>query len=158
MLFSASWNIQGKSIKDIENAWSELGLAGFDFFGFQELGGQSDLSQPWDTLEANLDGVWSLYASNPPLAFRAVAVGLHNRHTPFVEKVTPLSCGIAVTLKKDSCRTFIVSAHLGVFLKTRGFRHSDVTVPPRFSTFCMPTILFYSPLLISRHTGCSRMS
>ena len=112
MLYSASWDVQGKSIKDIENAWSELSFAGFDFIGLQELGGQSDLAQPWDTLEANFDGIWSLYASNPPLAFRSVAVGLHNKHTPFVEKVTPLSCGIAVTLKKDSCRTFIISAHL----------------------------------------------
>ena len=49
---------------------------------------------------------------NPPLAFRTVAVGIHNRHVPFVEKVTPLSCGTAVTLKQDSVRTFIVSAHL----------------------------------------------
>ena len=37
---------------------------------------------------------------------------MHSKHVPFVEKVTPLSCGIAVTLKKDSVRTYIVSAHL----------------------------------------------
>ena len=46
------------------------------------------------------------------MAFRTVAVGLHTRHAPFVEKVTPLSCGTAVALKKQSTRTFIIAAHL----------------------------------------------
>ena len=107
-----SWNVQGKGLADIESAWSELSFAGFDFVGLQELGGGSNICKPWETLEANLDGSWAFYASNPPLAFRTVAVGIHSRHTPFVEKVTPLSCGTAVTLKKDSSRTFIISAHL----------------------------------------------
>ena len=41
-----SWNVQGKGIKEIQTAWSELGLSGMDFFGIQELGGQKDLTPP----------------------------------------------------------------------------------------------------------------
>ena len=52
-----SWNVQGKGIKDIENAWSELSFAGFDYIGLQELGGHSSICEPWETLEANLDGL-----------------------------------------------------------------------------------------------------
>ena len=80
--------------------------------GLQELGGQSDLQPPWQVLEAKLDGTWGFYTCNPPLAFRAVSLGLHPRHIPFVEKVSPLSCGVAVTLRKAGIRTFVVSAHL----------------------------------------------
>ena len=83
-----------------------------DFFGIQELGGQKDLTPPWQTVEACLDGAWNLYVCNPPQAFRAVAVGLHSRHFNSLEKVTPLSCGICVCLKHNSARTFIISAHL----------------------------------------------
>ena len=100
----------GKKLSDLENAWTELGLDGLDFLGLQELGGQKDLVPPWQVLEAKLDGHWGFYTSNPPLAFRAVSVGIHSRHISAVEK--PLSCGNAVTLRKGSVRTYVVSAHL----------------------------------------------
>ena len=50
--------------KDLENAWSELDLQGLDFLALQELGGHPNLAQPWQILEANLDGCWGFYASN----------------------------------------------------------------------------------------------
>ena len=75
-----SWNVQGKGIKEIQTAWSELGLSGMDFFGIQELGGQKELIPPWQTIEASLDGAWNFYVCNPPQAFRAVAVGLQLRY------------------------------------------------------------------------------
>ena len=56
MLHCASWNVQGKSLKDLENSWSELSLSGLDFLGVQELGGNSSLMPPWQVLEGNLDG------------------------------------------------------------------------------------------------------
>ena len=39
-------------------------------------------------------------------------MGIHSRHISSVEKVSPLSCGIAVTLRKGSVRTYVVAAHL----------------------------------------------
>ena len=83
-----------------------------DFIGVQELGGQKDLEPPWQPREAKLDGFWNFYTANPPLAFRAVAVGISAKFFPFVEKVTVLSCGLCVTLKQHACRTFVISAHL----------------------------------------------
>ena len=87
-------------------------MSGMDFLGIQELGGQKDLSPPWQPIQVGLDGLWNFYVCNPPLAFRAVAVGIHSRHFNSVEKVTPFSCGIAVILKRNSARTFVISAHL----------------------------------------------
>ena len=110
MVHCASWNVQGKGIKDIESAWSELSLSGTDFIRIQELGGQSDLTPPWQNLEASFDGLWNLFTCNPPLAHRAVAVGIPARLFPFIEKVTTLSCGISIILKQDSIRTFVISA------------------------------------------------
>ena len=112
MVHCASWNVQGKGIKEVESAWSELSLSGMDFIGIQELGGQSDLIPPWQNLEASLDGLWNFFTCNPPLAHRSVAVGIPSRLFPFIEKVTTLSCGISITLKHDSIRTFVISAHL----------------------------------------------
>ena len=83
-----------------------------DFIGIQELGGQSDLTPPWQNLEASFDGLWNLFTCNPPLAHRAVAVGIPARLFPFIEKVATLSCGISIILKQDSIRTFVISAHL----------------------------------------------
>ena len=102
----------GQGDQDLESTWSELSLSGMDFIGIQELGGQSDLTPPWQNLEANLDGLWNFFASNPPLAHRAVAVSIPARLFPSIEKVTTLSCGISIILKQDSIRTFVISAHL----------------------------------------------
>ena len=104
--------MQGKSLKNLEDAWSELGLSGADFFGLQELGGHKDLVSPWQVLPAHLDGAWGFYACNPPLAFRTVAGGVPARLFPYVEKVFPMSCGIGVVLKRNGIKTFVVSAHL----------------------------------------------
>ena len=83
-----------------------------DFIGIQELGGQGDLLPPWQNLTATLDGLWNFYTAKPPLAFRAVSIGIPESLFPQVEKVTNLSCGICLTLKQYSARTFVISAHL----------------------------------------------
>ena len=112
LAYCTSWNVQGKGIKDLECAWSELGLSGMDYIGIQELGGQNELLPPWQNLEASLDGLWNFYTARPPLAFRAVSVGIPERLFSSVEKITNLSCGICLTLRQHSARTFVISAHL----------------------------------------------
>ena len=83
-----------------------------DAIGLQELGGFSNLTQPWTTHTIDLDGQWIFYITNPPMAFRAVSVGLPARLVSYVQHVTALSCGICVTIKLDGCRQFIISTHL----------------------------------------------
>ena len=109
---AASWNIQGKHLKDLELAWPVLQLDGLDFVGIQELGGQKDLAPPWQVLEANLDGPWHVYATNPPQAFRSVGVAIHSRHSTSVQKVHCMSAGLCVVLKISTARIFVISAHL----------------------------------------------
>ena len=112
MFHASSWNFQGKHLKDLELAWPSLQLDGMDFIGVQELGGHKDLPPPWQILEAKLDGLWHVYATNPPQAFRTVGVALHSRLSSAVQKVHCLSCGICVVLKQAGSRLFLISAHL----------------------------------------------
>ena len=106
------WNIQGKGFEDLKCAWPALDLEGMDVIGLQELGGFADLSKPWTTVSCELDGDWNFYVTNPPLAFRAVAIGLPVKYAQHVEHIRALSCGICVTLKLDGCKQFLISAHL----------------------------------------------
>ena len=107
-----SWNIQGKSLEDIRDAWPVLDMDGLDAIGIQELGGFAGLSKPWTTATLDLDGQWLFYVTNPSLAFRAVAVGIPSRMAPKVHHITAFSCGICVVLKFSGCKQFIISAHL----------------------------------------------
>ena len=112
LFHAASWNIQGKSLDDIQVAWSSLDLEGLDACGIQELGGFANLATPWTTITKDLDGPWVFYVTNPALAFRAVAVGLPKRLVPYVDHVTAFSCGICIMLKIRGCKQFVISAHL----------------------------------------------
>ena len=87
-------------------------MDGLDFIGVQELGGQKDLTPPWQILEANLDGSWHVYATNPPQAFRSVGVAVHSRHSSSVQSVHCMSGGICVVLKTSGSKLFLISAHL----------------------------------------------
>ena len=106
------WNIQGKGFDDLKFAWPTLDLEGMDVIGLQELGGFANLSQPWTTVSCELDGIWNFYVANPPLSFRAVALGVPIKYAQHVEHIRALSCGICVTLKLDGCKQFLISAHL----------------------------------------------
>ena len=112
MFHAMGWNLQGKNLDDLKNAWTVLDMEGMDVIGVQELGGFANLSLPWTTMDCELDGAWTFYISSPPLSFRASAVGLPSRLVPFVDHVRPLCCGVSVTLKLDGCKQFIISAHL----------------------------------------------
>ena len=109
---SAGWNIQGKCLEDIRHAWPVLQLEGLDVLGIQELGGFSGLTKPWTSVQVEFDELWNFYVTSPPLAFRAVALGVPVKYLHFVEHVRALSCGICVTLKLDGCKQFLISAHL----------------------------------------------
>ena len=87
-------------------------LDGLDFLGLQELGGCSNISPPWQILDADFDCFWCFYTCKPPLVHHAVAIGMPSRLIPFVEKVVPLSCGIGVIVRQGAIRTYVISAHL----------------------------------------------
>ena len=62
VLYCATWNVQGQSVKDLENASSELDLSGLDFLGLQELGGCPSIARPWEIIE-----VWVFRRCMDPL-------------------------------------------------------------------------------------------
>ena len=98
---------------DIATAWPTLGLEGFDFLGLQEVGGLGELDKSWDTVHAEFDNEpWAFYATNPPLTWRAVLLGMPSHCTTDVERVIPLDVGICVVLKLAGYRQFLISAHL----------------------------------------------
>ena len=80
--------------------------------GFQEVGGLGDIAKKWDTRVVDLDENWTFYCTNPPLAFRGVAVGLPTSRIMAVEKVIPLDAGLCVVLKQHGYRQYLISAHL----------------------------------------------
>ena len=112
MASAAGWNVQGKHVADISTAWPCLNLAGCDLLGLQEVGGLGEQTKPWDTLHVEFDEPWTFYCTNPPLARRAVLLGMPSRCTGNVEKVIPLDVGICVILKMSGYRQFVISAHL----------------------------------------------
>ena len=89
-----------------------IGYGWFGLFRVARIRGPERSTPPWQILEANLDGLWHVYACNPPLAFRSVAVAVHSRHASAVQKVHCLSCGIALVLKTAGSKLFLISAHL----------------------------------------------
>ena len=109
---AVSWNLQGKSLQEVETCWDQLGLEGLDVIGLQEVGGFASQSDPWKLHDFRLDGDWGFYIANLAKTHHSVALGLPARLLPYVTEIVPLTVGIGVVIRRDATRHFYVSAHL----------------------------------------------
>ena len=67
-----SWNLRGKSLLALQNAWDVLDAQGVDFLFLQELGGEGEACAPWDKITLNLGRQeFTAFVGNPPAGFRS---------------------------------------------------------------------------------------
>ena len=91
---AASWNLQGKSLRDLQTVWDQTNLGGLDVLGLQELGGHASQTEPWKLHDLRLDDEdWGFYVTNFPKPHYSVAMGFPSRLLPFVVEVVVLSAG-----------------------------------------------------------------
>ena len=109
---AVSWNLQGKSLKDLQNCWDQVQLEGLDVLGLQEVGGFASQTEPWKLHDFRMDNDWGFYVSNFPKTHHSVALGFPARLLPYVTEVVILSAGIGAIVKQDSVKRYFVSAHL----------------------------------------------
>ena len=110
---AASWNLQGKSRRDLQTVWDQTNLGGLDVLGLQELGGHASQTEPWKLHDLRLDDEdWGFYVTNFPVTHHSIALGFPSRLLPFVTEVKILSAGIGVLIKQDAVKRFFVAAHL----------------------------------------------
>ena len=95
-LQTVTWNIQGKSLENLQEVWPEVPLEP-DLIFLQEVGGSYESSElPYHQLEFVAPGgfEYEAFVYHPPACFRKVAVLLRRDLVPNVAAFVPLTAGL----------------------------------------------------------------
>ena len=107
-----SWNLRGKALESIQEAWDLLDAQGVNFLFLQELGGQGGAAQPWDRLALSLkmgQQTFSVFVGSPHASSHLQATCISEA---FVERAERLHAGLLVIVKRQGVRLYLFSLHL----------------------------------------------